>query len=104
LADVPGFERWILDIHSPPLLKMMQKNAGRALGEVGAPFRFGPAEGPGFFGPHGWDTIEAQGTLRVAARFGRPPFLLRMLAKLPATATPWQRPWHGVCRMQKRAA
>lgn len=102
LADVPCFERWILDIHSSGLLKIMQKDTGKALDKAGVPFRFGP-EGPGFFGPHGWDTIQAQGTLRVAARFGRPPFSLRMLAKLPATAAPWKRPWHGVCVMQKRA-
>ena len=102
LADVPPFQRWIFDIHSPRLLRMMQKNVGKALDKAGVPFRFGPPEGPGFFGPHGWDTIQAQSTLRVAARFGRPPFVLRMLAKLPeTTATPWKRPWHGVCVMQK---
>ena len=105
LADVPSFERWIFDIHSPRLLKMMQKNTGKALDEAGVPFRFAPAEGPRFFGPHGWDTIQAQGLLRVAARFGRPPFFLRMLAKLPeGSAPPWKhRPWSGVCVMQKRA-
>lgn len=103
LADVSCFERWILDIHSRRLLKIMQKETGKALDKAGVPFRFGPAEGPGFFGPHGWDTMHAQGTLKVAAQFGRPPFLLRMLAKLPATAAPWKRPWHGVCVMQKRA-
>ena len=105
LADVPSFDRWIFDIPSPRLLKIMQRNAGKALDKAGVPFRFGPAEGPGFFGPHGWDTIQAQGLLRVAARFGRPPFFLRMLAKLPeGSAPPWKRrPWSGVCVMQKRA-
>ena len=105
LADVPSFDRWIFDIPSPRLLKMMQKNTGKALDKAGVPFRFGPAEGPGFFGPHGWDTIQAQGVLRIAARFGRPPFFLRLLAKLPeGSAPPWKRrPWSGVCVMQKRA-
>ena len=105
LAAVPCFERWIFDIHSPRLLKMMQKNTGKALDEAGVPFRFAPAEGPRFFGPHGWDTIQAQGLLRVATRFGRPPFFLRLLAKLPeGSAPPWERrPWSGVCVMQKRA-
>ena len=102
LAEARNFERWILDIHSAAWLRMMQKNTGKALDKAGVPFRFAPAEGQGFFGPHGWDTIQAQGTLKVAARFGRPPFFLRMLAKLPATAAPWKQPWHGVCVMQKR--
>jgi len=105
LAAVPCFERWIFDIHSPRLLKMMQKNTGKALDEAGVPFRFAPAEGPRFFGPHGWDTIQTQGLLRVATRFGRPPLFLRLLAKLPeGSAPPWERrPWSGVCVMQKRA-
>jgi len=104
LAAVPCFERWIFDIHSPRLLKMMQKNTGKALDKAGAPFRFAPAEGPGFFGPHGWDTVQARGLLRVAARFGRPPFFLRLLAKLPeGSAPPWERrPWSGVCVIEKR--
>lgn len=101
LADIPCFQRWIFDIHSPRLLRMMQRNVGKALDKAGVPFRFGPPEGPGFFRPHGWDTIQAQGTLRVAARFGRPPFFLRLLAKLPeSSGSPWKRPWHGVCIMQ----
>jgi hypothetical protein len=104
LAAVPSFERWIFDIHSPRLLKMMQKNTGKALDQAGVPFRFAPAEGPGFFGPHGWDPVQTEGLLRVAARFGRPPFFLRLLAKLPeGSAPPWERrPWSGVCVMQKR--
>lgn len=102
LSAVGSFERWILDMHSPRLLGMLQKETGKALDKAGAPFQFGPVEGPGFFGPCGWDTIQAQGTLRVAARFGRPPFFLRLLAKLPEPAVPWKRPWHGVCIMQKR--
>jgi methyltransferase (TIGR00027 family) len=105
LADVPCFDRWIFDIHSPRLLAMMQKHTGKALDKAGVPFRFAPAEGPGFFAPHGWDLIQAQGLLRVAARFGRPPFFLRLLAKLPeGSAPPWKRrPWSGVCLLQKRA-
>jgi methyltransferase (TIGR00027 family) len=105
LASVPSFQRWILDMHSPRLLQMMQKNTGKALEEAGAPFRFGPAEGPEFFAPHGWETIQAEGTLKTAARFGRPPFLLRLLAKLPQSpGSERKRPWHGVCLLQKKEA
>ena len=102
LAGVTFFQRWILDIASPGLLRMMQKSAGKMLEKVGAPFRFGPPEGPEFFRPHGWEPITVQGLLKVAAKFGRPPFALRMLAKLPEpTRTQGRRPWSGVCVLQK---
>jgi len=102
LAKVGSFRRWILDIASPGLLRMMQKSAGEALEKVGAPFLFGPAEGPDFFAPHGWDAIEVNGLLKTAAQFGRPPFFLRLLAKLPESKGPQgKRPWSGVCVMQK---
>jgi len=73
------------------------------LEKVGAPFRFGPAEGPGFFEAHGWKVAHVQGLLKTAARFGRPPFLLRMLAKLPESTGPQgNRPWGGVCVLEKK--
>ena len=102
LAGIASFQRWIVDLGSPGLLRMMQKSAGRALETVGAPFRFGPAEGPAFFVPNGWDVIQVQGLLKTAARFRRPPFLLRILAKLPEPTGPQgNRPWAGVCLLQK---
>jgi hypothetical protein len=65
-------------------------------------FQFGPAEGPRFFERYGWGVGEVQSSLKSAARFGRPPFVLRMLAKLPESKeTPAKRPWSGVCMLQK---
>jgi hypothetical protein len=46
--------------------------------------------------------VQVQGLLKTAARFGRPPFLLRILAKLPESTGPQgNRPWSGVCLLQK---
>jgi O-methyltransferase involved in polyketide biosynthesis len=102
LSEVPSFQRWILDIASPGLLRLMQKSAGKMLEKVGAPFRFGPAKGPEFFRSSGWEPIQVQGLLKVAAKFRRPPFLLRMLATLPESqGAQGNRPWSGVCLMQK---
>lgn len=102
LAGLSSFQRWILDLASPGLLRMMQRTAGKTLERVGAPFRFGPPEGPRFFEPYGWKAIQVQGLLKVAASFGRPPFLLRLLAKLPESSSPpGNRPWSGVCLLQK---
>jgi hypothetical protein len=100
---VHSFERWILDVHSPGLLRMMQRRTGKALEKAGAPFRFGPAERAGYFRPFGWEPLEVQGLLKTATQFGRPPFLLRLLAKLPeSTEAQSSRPWSGVCLLRKK--
>jgi methyltransferase (TIGR00027 family) len=104
LSGVASLERWILDLHSPRLLKMMQRRTGKALEKVGAPFQFGPAEGPSFFAPLGWKPARVEGLLDTAARFGRPPFVARLFAKLFDTRN-WhsKRPWSGVCLFEKTA-
>ena len=105
LAGAVPLERWLLDMHSPRLLAMMQRQTGKALQKVGAAFKFGPPEGPDFFVPNGWAPIQIEGLLHTAARFGRPPLLLRFFAKLSDAHT-WQinRPFAGVCLLQKSPA
>jgi methyltransferase (TIGR00027 family) len=104
LSGVASLQCWILDMHSPRLLAMMQRNTGKALEKVGAPFKFGPAEGPEFFRPHGWTPLQVEGLLHTAARFRRPPPLLRLFAKL-FDVRRWKanRPWAGVCLLQKNS-
>jgi methyltransferase (TIGR00027 family) len=103
LALGSNFSRWILDLHSPGLLRMMQKTTGKQLSEVGAPFKFGPPEGPAFFLPFGWEAEDVKGLLKVATQFGRPPFFLRLMGRLPEGKGPaGNRPWSGVCLFKKR--
>jgi O-methyltransferase involved in polyketide biosynthesis len=106
LAGHPEFQRWILDMHSPGLLRVMQRTTGKQLSQVGAPFKFGPPEGPQFFEPYGWRSVDVQGLLKTAARFKRPPFGLRLLSLLPEKkGAQGSRPWSGVClfaRVDKR--
>ncbi len=104
LSGVGSLQRWILDMHSPRLLGMMQRRTGKALEKVGASFKFGPAEGPDFFVPHGWTPTQVEGLLHAAARFGRPPLLLRLFARI-ADVRGWKvnRPWAGVCLLQKNS-
>jgi methyltransferase (TIGR00027 family) len=102
LARGASFQRWIMDLASPGLLKMMQKTTGKHLSKVGAPFKFAPAEGPVFFAPHGWEPMETKAILQAAAQFKRPPLFLRLLARLPERKGPvGNRPWSGVCLFRK---
>ena len=102
LASFPAFHGWIADITSPGLLQIMQRTAGKSLSEAGAPFQFGPPEGPDFFVPHGWKPTDVQSLLKTASRFKRPPFFLRLLAHLPEKKGPQgQRPWSAVCLFER---
>lgn len=103
LAAGASFQRWIMDLSSPGLLKMMQKTTGKRLSEVGAPFKFAPAEGPDFFSPHGWEPMEVKGMLKTATKFKRPPLFLRLLGHLPEKKGPaGNQPWSGVCLFKRK--
>jgi len=105
LGAVEHFQSWIMDLTSSGLLKMMQKTTGKHLSEVGAPFKFAPAEGPDFFKPHGWEPAEVKGLLKTATKFKRPPFLLRILGHLPERKRPaGNQPWSGVCLFHRQGA
>lgn len=102
LASGANFQRWILDITSPGLLRMMQRTTGRHLSQVGASFRFAPPEGPAFFMPTGWEPMEVKSVLKTAAQFKRPPLFLRLLARLPEKKGPaGNQPWSGTCLLRK---
>jgi len=102
LAAGSHFQRWILELGSPGLLRMMQRTAGKQLSQVGAPFKFAPAEGPAFFTPHGWEPMDVKSLLKTATQFKRPPFFLRLLGRLPEQKKPaGNRPWSGVCLFKK---
>ena len=79
----------------------MQRSSGILLGEAGAAFKFGPAEGPNFFVPYGWEPIDIQGLLKTAAQFKRSPAGLFPMA-IGRTGAPGNFPWTGVCLFNKR--
>jgi methyltransferase (TIGR00027 family) len=103
LAAPPSFQRWLADVSSPGLLRMLQKNMGPQLAQSGASFKFGPKEGPGFFVPHGWRPIDVRSPLKAAARLKRLSFGMRLLALLPASnGAQGSRPWAGICLLAKQ--
>jgi len=102
LAEPAGFRHWIVDIVSPGLLEMLKHRMGDLVRQAGAPYVFGPPEGPPFFERCGWKPIEVRSMLKTAAKLGRLPMLLRMLALLPESAgAQGSRPWAAVCLLSR---
>ena len=96
------FELWAVDLASPGLLRILKKHLQPKLDQAGATLKFGPAEGPLFFVPHGWKPIDVQTLLKTAARLNRLSFWMRLLAKLPeSTGKQGSRPWGGVCLLAR---
>jgi methyltransferase (TIGR00027 family) len=103
LAAPTSFQRWLADVSSPGLLRLLQKNMGPQLAQSGASFKFGPKEGPGFFVPYGWKPIDVRSPLKAAARLKRLSFGMRLLALLPASnGAQGSRPWAGICLLAKQ--
>lgn len=103
LSDGKHFHSWVIDLASPVHLKFMQWTMGKQLGEAGAAFKFGPAEGPDFFRPYGWEPRDVQGLLKTAARFKRAPEATSDSLEEPKGPM-GRRQWSGVCLFHKSSA
>jgi methyltransferase (TIGR00027 family) len=107
LHAVPSFLWWLLDLATPRLLKMMEKNWGRAVAAGNAPFQFAPADGTRFFEPHGWGEAEFRSTWEEANRLNRADvplaWLWRLLGRLSsAKRREEMRRMSGIALLQRR--
>jgi methyltransferase (TIGR00027 family) len=101
LAAQSNFHDWAIDLCSPGLLKMLQKNLA-ALKDAGSPLKFGPEEGPEFFTASGWKGAGVYSMLKTAAEIKRLPFFLRLVALLPESkGRQGSRPWGAVCHLTR---
>lgn len=99
LATPASFQRWILDLASPGLVKMLKKRIGSPMGER-AVLKFGPPEGPAFFTAYGWKPLEVRSFFKAAAQLKRLSFPLRLMALLPeSNGKQGGRPWAAGCLM-----
>jgi len=102
LAGPASFRHWVVDIVSPGLLAMLKERMGKVVQAAGAPFLFGPPEGPPFFEPYGWKPTAVRSMLKTAAKLERLPFMLRMFAMLPdSSGAQGSQPWAGVCLLER---
>jgi len=101
LAAPMTFRRWVTDLCSPALLRMLQKAMGGPLAEAGMPLKFAPREGPEFFAPNGWKAVETHSLLHTAARLKRLSLGMRLLSLLPDPGgRKPDKPWGGVCVLE----
>ena len=101
LAAQPSFRDWAIDLASPGLLKMLQKNLG-ALEKAGSPLKFAPAEGPEYFNACGWKPVEIYSMIKTAAKVKRLPWSLRFFSWLPeSNGKQGGRPWSAVCHLTR---
>ena len=101
LAVPPTFQRWITDLCSPGLLKLLKKKMGTQMGDS-AVLKFAPPEGPAFFAPYGWKPLEVRSFMKTAAQLKRVPFFLKIISLLPeSNAEQGSRPWAGACLLAK---
>jgi methyltransferase (TIGR00027 family) len=89
LHQPPAFKRWLMDIASPSLLRMLarQGTTGKdntLLQNDSVQFRFAPAEHVEFFGPYGWKPGEYRDTATEAKRLKRfdIPFMFKLVGTL----------------------
>ena len=70
--------------------------------DAGAPFRFAPGEGPGFFRPLGWTPAHVESLLKTARRLKRLSLFMRFIASLPEQPqrNP-DRPWSAVVELAR---
>ena len=66
-----SFQRWILDLASPDLLRWLRRRYEGTLAAAGAPLKFGPEESVEFFRPFGWTEREYRSTFEEAKRLRR---------------------------------
>jgi methyltransferase (TIGR00027 family) len=103
LAAAKSYRWWATDLSSPGLIRMMKKTWGKETGQAGAPFKFAPDKGPGFFEDHGWRRLEVHSSFHVASRLGRLPGFLRFIARVFPEPKNWKpkRVWGGVCLFER---
>jgi O-methyltransferase involved in polyketide biosynthesis len=103
LGAVPSFQRWVVDIAAPGLLKMLQQRGGAMVAAAGAPYKFGPPDGAAYFEPFGWQALKVSSLLKAGARINRVPFFMKLLAKLPdPKKPPASRPWSAVVLLGRK--
>jgi len=83
LGQPAAFKRWLLDLASPDLIRMLaRRSKGNFLKNQDVQFKFAPAEHVEFFRPSGWKAAEYRSVMAEARRLKRfeIPLPLRLIS------------------------
>ena len=104
LHQPPTFQRWLSDISSPRLLRLLQRMYNKQLKAGNAPLVFGPVEGGDFFHPYGWALVEFRSMLIEAQRLQREmplAWLWRLFNVTKARKEEWRK-MSGMIELERR--
>jgi hypothetical protein len=102
ISDRPAFRSWAIDLASPALLRVLNRQWGEQLGEASAPLKFAPHDGLAFFERRGWTVVDVRSVFKAAGQLKRLPPVLRLLAMLPEPKRAGPRTvWSEVCLLQR---
>jgi len=95
---------WVMDLHSPALLRMLQRATAGKL-PADAQFQFGPPNGVGYFEALGWRTREVETLFRTAGRLKRLPWYMRPFTLFPDPPPnkPGKNVWGAIVRFERDA-
>jgi methyltransferase (TIGR00027 family) len=99
LAAHPTIQRWLIDMSSPGLLKMMQSAMGTQLSA--SPMKFAPEEGLAFYEAHGWNRVAVESMPEGAQAIGRLPDFIKPFLAMPVPDPPGDAVWGGTALLGK---
>lgn len=101
-----AFTRWLIDLASPRLLRMLKRTWGKHLSAAGSPMRFAPPDGTAFFEKFGWREAEFRSTWEESHRLKREmrfAWLWRLIGRLmPARLQDEYRRMSGIVLLERR--
>lgn len=101
LSHQKSFRHWVLDIMSPGILPLIQKEMGSLLDDARAPLIFAPADGEDFFQLFKWKPLQSKSKLKTAAALKRLSAEMMSFAMQPEPVGPKGNfPWSGVCLLE----
>ena len=98
LSHQQNFRHWVMDIMSPGILPLIQKEMGSLLNDANAPLLFAPEEGEYFFQLFNWKPVQSKSKLKTAATLKRLSAEMMAFAGQPEpVGAKGKFPWSGVC-------
>ena len=101
LHEHSRFQFWLMDLLSPFELHFIQKKHGDLFANADAKVYFGPAEGPEFFRPSGWEPVRYFSFVKEASRLKRDSWPFRIVRWLSPVLPAKFIPRYGIAFLKR---